>query len=315
MPILSEKDTRHPSLSELQSPLSIGTEKTTGDTEMKILITGADGQLGQDIASLCQNEGHPVISCGSQDLDITRFGEVMTMVLDIRPDIIINCAAYNAVDQAETDWEQAFQVNGLGPKNLALAATTSGAVLVHYSTDYVFNGQVTNPYTLVDTPFSISRYGESKLLGEQMVMRHATRYFLIRISWVFGAGNTNFVRKVLEWSIQRNRITVVDDQISSPTYTRDLAKASLDLINTGEYGLYHITNAGNCSRLSAAKHVLSRIGWTGELIPGKSADFKTAAARPTFSALDNFGTRQTIGYNLPPWQDATDRFLHEIGRR
>lgn len=282
---------------------------------MKVLITGAHGQLGQDITMLCQREGHSVIPCGSQDLDITRFKDVMAKVQDIKPDIIINSAAYNAVDQAETEWEQAFLANGIGPKNLALASVASGAVLVHYSTDYVFNGQTNHQYTLVDTPAPISRYGESKLLGEQMVMRHAIRYYLIRVSWVFGTGNTNFVRKVLEWSNQGSQITVVDDQISSPTYTRDLAQASLDLINTGEYGLYHITNTGYCSRLDWAAYILNQIGWTGELIPGKSIDFKTAAARPTFSALDNFGTRQTIGYDLPPWQDATERFLHEIGRK
>ena len=281
---------------------------------MKILITGARGQLGQDITRLCQTEEHTVIPLGSSDLDISRYEEVMSRIHDIRPDIIINCAAYNAVDQAEADWEQAFLINGNGPKNLALAAAAFGTVLVHYSTDFVFNGRATRPYTLVDTPDPISRYGESKLLGEQMVMRHALRYYLIRVSWVFGSGNTNFVKKVIEWSSQRNQITVVDDQISSPTYTCDLATATLDLIKTGQYGLYHMTNAGYCSRFEWAKNILNQIGWTGELIPGRSADFQTPATRPSFSALDNFGTQQTIGYDLPPWQNATERFLHEIGR-
>lgn len=281
---------------------------------MKVLITGAHGQLGQDITILCQKEGHKVMSCGSQELDITRFRDVMDQVQDFGPDIIFNCAAYNAVDQAETDWEQAFQINGLGPKNLALAAAKTGAVLIHYSTDYIFSGQKTVQYTLVDSPDPISKYGESKLLGEQMVMRHTARYYLIRVSWVFGSGNTNFVRKVLEWSSQKSEITVVDDQVSSPTYTRDLAQATLDLVQSDQYGLYHMTNKGHCSRFDWAQYVLNQIGWTGELKRGKSTDFKTAAVRPPFSALDNFGTRQVIGYDLPSWQDATQRFLHEIGR-
>lgn len=131
---------------------------------MKIMITGAHGQLGKDITQLCRKEEHMVIPYGSQELDITQYTDVINRIRDIKPDVIINCAAYNAVDQAEDEWEQAFQVNGLGPKNLALAATASGAVLVHFSTDYVFNGRTTKPYTLINTPDPISRYGESKLL-------------------------------------------------------------------------------------------------------------------------------------------------------
>ncbi|HWQ63454.1 MAG TPA: dTDP-4-dehydrorhamnose reductase [Methanospirillum sp.] len=281
---------------------------------MKILITGAHGQLGKDITQLSQKNNTDTVPCGSQDLDITRYETVIEYIFTQKPDIIINCAAYNAVDQAETDWERAFLVNGLGPKNLSLAANKVDAVLIHYSTDYIFNGQTSRPYTLVDTPDPISRYGESKLLGEQMVMRHALKYFLIRVSWVFGAGNSNFVKKVLEWSSQRDQITVVDDQISSPTYTKDLAQASLDLIKTEQYGIYHMTNTGHCSRYEWAYYILNQIGWTGELTPGKSSNFKTKATRPAFSALDNFGTDHTIGYELPSWQDATGRFLHEIGR-
>jgi dTDP-4-dehydrorhamnose reductase len=285
-----------------------------GEEKMKILITGARGQLGQDLTSLCEKKGHSVASCGSRDLDITTFGDVMAKVQDIRPDIIFNCAAYNAVDQAETDWEEAFRVNGLGPKNLALAASSTGAVLTHFSTDYVFSGEKNRPYTLADTPDPVSRYGESKLLGEQMVMRHATHYYLLRVSWVFGAGNSNFARKILEWSSQKNEITVVNDQVSSPTYTRDLAQAVLDLTATGQCGLYHLTNSGYCSRYDWAEYILGLTGWTGKLIRGKSADFQTPADRPPFSVLSNFGSGDAIGYEMPHWKDATERFLQEIGR-
>ncbi|OQA48529.1 MAG: dTDP-4-dehydrorhamnose reductase [Euryarchaeota archaeon ADurb.Bin294] len=145
-------------------------------------------------------------------------------------------------------------------------------------------------------------------------MHHATRYFLIRVSWVFGSGNVNFAKKVLDWSDKSDTITVVDDQVASPTYTRDLAKATLDLIQTEQYGLYHCTNTGHCSRFDFAAYILQQIGWPGELIPGKSSDFQTPADRPPFSALDNFGLNHAIGYCLPSWQDATERFLHEIGR-
>jgi dTDP-4-dehydrorhamnose reductase len=145
-------------------------------------------------------------------------------------------------------------------------------------------------------------------------MRHAARYYLLRVSWVFGLGNVNFVKKVLEWSDKSDSITVVDDQIASPTYTQDLAKATLDLIQTDQYGLYHCTNSGHCSRFDFAAYVLQQVGWPGELIPGKSSDFETPATRPQFSVLDNFGLKQVIGYSLPSWQDATERFLKEIGR-
>lgn len=281
---------------------------------MKLLITGAQGQLGTDMTRLARAGGHEAIPLGSRDLDISDFRQVMDRVRQEKPDAIINCAAYNAVDQAETDWERAFEVNGLGPKYLARAASDTGATLIHYSTDYIFDGKTNRPYTLADTPAPLGRYGESKLLGEQLVMRHAEHYYVIRVSWVFGAGNVNFPAKVLGWSETTDTITVVDDQSASPAYTGDLASASLDLLNSEQYGLFHMTNAGYCSRFEWARYILNKAGWEGELVPGKSADFPTPATRPTFSALDTFGTRQAIGYDLPPWQDATDRFLHEIGR-
>ena len=166
------------------------------------------------------------------------------MVRTYSPDVIINCAAYNAVDLAETEWKKAFMVNGIGVKNLALAANEQGSILVHYSTDYVFDGKSDRPYTIIDPVHPINRYGESKLFGEKVVRDLCNRSYLIRTSWVFGKGKTNFVLKMLEWCKDKTEISVVDDQLSSPTYTVDLAKATLDLISTQSFGLYHITNSG-----------------------------------------------------------------------
>ncbi len=280
---------------------------------MKVLVTGAGGQLGREITSLCHRRGIECNSYTSKELDITDRKKVHDLVTAGSPDIIINCAAYNAVDLAEKEWKKAFQVNGLGVKNLALAANENNAVLVHYSTDYVFNGQNARPYTIADTPGPISRYGQSKLLGEQMACHHADRYYLIRTSWVFGNGPSNFVKKILEWSADKTELSVVDDQVSSPSYTADLASATLDLLSTRSYGLYHITNSGSCSRFEWAQYVLGKSGWEGRLIPAKSGDFKTAAERPAYSVLDTFGTGEVLGYSLPDWQDATSRFLKEIG--
>ena len=282
---------------------------------MKVLVTGSQGQLGQDIVNQCLLRGIECYAASSKTLDITDQKSVNLMVKTHKPDIIFNCAAYNAVDRAEEEWRKAFSVNGLGVKNLALAANEFGSVLVHYSTDYVFDGNNNRPYTVADTPHPISRYGESKLFGETLVRDLCDHYFLIRVSWLFGKGNTNFVSKVLDWSREKTEIAVVDDQISSPTYTVDLAKASLDLVSTHSFGLYHITNAGACPRYDWAQYILEKTGWTGRLLNVKSRVFKTPAHRPAYSVLDNFGTQETLGYTLPSWQDATSRYLREIGVR
>jgi dTDP-4-dehydrorhamnose reductase len=277
-----------------------------------VVVTGAGGQLGQEIVRLGREAGFRVQAADSKTLDITDYGKVISCCKEHQPDLVINTAAYNAVDDAEKEWKQAFRVNGLGVRNLALAANEIGAVLVHYSTDYVFDGSLQRPYTIADHPHPISRYGESKLLGEQFVRDLADRYFLIRVSWVFGKGNTNFAKKVLEWSNHKTELRVVDDQVSAPTYTVDLARATFDLVNTGRYGLYHITNSGTCSRYEWAAHILRTIGWKGDLLPARSTDFPAPARRPAYSVLDPFGTPETLGYGLPDWKDATTRFLQEV---
>jgi dTDP-4-dehydrorhamnose reductase len=280
---------------------------------MKVLVTGAHGQLGQDIVNQCRIQGIKCTAASSKTLDITDQKSVNGMIKTYNPDIIFNCAAYNAVDLAEDEWHKAYSVNGLGVKHLALAANEYGSVLVHYSTDYVFDGKSSRPYTVADTPSPISRYGESKLFGENIVRDLCNHYFLIRVSWLFGKGNTNFVSKVLDWSHEKSEISVVDDQVSSPTYTVDLAKASLDQVSTHSFGLYHITNAGACPRYDWARYILEKTGWTGKLLNVKSKVFKTPAQRPAYSVLDNFGTSETLGYGLPSWQDATSRYLREAG--
>jgi dTDP-4-dehydrorhamnose reductase len=280
---------------------------------MKVLVTGSQGQLGKDIVNQCTIRGIECHATTTKTLDITDQKSVNGMVKTHKPDIIFNCAAYNAVDRAEEEWRKAFSVNGLGVKHLALAANEYGSILVHYSTDYVFDGNNNRPYTVVDTPHPVSRYGESKLFGEDIVRDLCHHYFLIRVSWLFGKGNANFVSKVLDWSREKTEIAVVDDQISSPTYTVDLAQASLDLVATHSFGLYHITNTGACPRYDWARYILEKAEWTGRLLNVKSSAFKTPAHRPAYSVLDNFGTPETIGYTLPSWQDATSRYLREIG--
>ena len=280
---------------------------------MKFMVLGSNGQLAKEIIKELERRDIYFDAFNHESLDIIDLRSVKEIIKTKKPDVVINCAAYNAVDKAEEDWKNAYLVNGIGPKNLAIACEENNAVLVHYSTDYVFDGRKNTPYTIADDPNPLNLYGKSKLLGERFVQSLSRRYFLIRVSWVFGTGNdTNFAKKVMEWSTKNDVIKVVDDQISSPTYAVDLAKATIDLIDTGAYGLYHMTSIEPCSRYEWAKYVLDLIGWKGKLVPAKSNEFNTAAMRPGYSFMDSFPIMQTIGYNLVDWKDMTKRFMEEL---
>jgi len=278
---------------------------------MKLLIAGSKGQLAREIAAQAADAGYEVEGFDVDELSISDFGAVVRKVSAAKPDLLINCAAYNNVDGAEQDWENAFLANGIGVKNLAIASAEAGAVFVHYGTDFVFNGEKRVPYTIADMPDPISSYGQSKLLGEELLQAHGTNYYLIRTSWLFGDGAFSFPLKVQEWAAKNDKLRIVDDQVASPTYCADLAEATLKLVKTGAFGLYHITNSGHCSRYEWARHILEVIGWKGTLEPAKSAEFKTPARRPEYSVLDNFPLQQTIGSLLPSWQDATERFIRK----
>jgi dTDP-4-dehydrorhamnose reductase len=280
---------------------------------MKVLITGANGQLGRAFQELLKKEGVEFIAATKEELDITNLQQIREFVRKNEGIThIINCAAYNKVDEAERDWKTAYLVNGIGPKNLAIVSNEIGAELVHYSTDYVFSGKKGSPYTIYDTPDPINKYGESKVLGERFVMSFSNRYYLIRTSWVFGDG-MNFVRKVLEWSKKSKVLRIVDDEVSSPTYAQDLAKATWELIKLKAYGLYHITNSGYCSRYEWAEFILNEIGWDGELKRAKQEDFNLPAKRPKFSVLDGFGLREFTGMKMESWKRRTTEFIEKLG--
>jgi dTDP-4-dehydrorhamnose reductase len=272
---------------------------------MKILVAGAGGQLARQII----DQAGDVTAPDKQELDITDFSVVSSVIADTKPDIVINCAAFNDVDGAEGNWQDAFLINGIGVKHLALACSKNNAVLMHFSSDYVFDGISGKPYTIADLPNPINTYGQSKLLGEELIKEHADRYFLIRTSWIFGVGEFSFPNKLLEWATRKVNLRIVDDQISSPTYTVDLARASLKLAETENYGLYHVTNSGHASKYEWADFILRKKSWTGTLNRAKSSEFDTPAKRPEFSVLDNFPLKSAIGEVMPTWQDATERFL------
>jgi len=279
---------------------------------MKYLLTGCDGQLGYAFRKIFEEKGDiKLYPLNREELDITDLAKDRKITAEINPDVIINCAAYNAVDKAEEDRDATYMANGIGPRNLAIICNELDIPLVHYSTDYVFDGEKGSSYTIADTPNPINEYGKSKLLGERFVQRLCSKYLLIRTSWVFGPGGrpgSDFVDKVLEWAKNNDRMKIVDDQISSPTYTFDLAGATLKLLGAKAWGLYHITGGGTCSRYEWAKYILEAIKWEGTIERAKNGDFDTAAQRPAMSGMDNFPMHNMFSRSLS-WQESTSKFL------
>ena len=280
---------------------------------MKLLITGSNGQLGQDLQKACRTRRIDFCAGDVEEFDITDLELIREVVRRERPTAVVNCAAYNAVDRAETEFEAARRINALGPENLAIAAEEAGVPIMHFSTDFVFDGTKKAPYLVDDRPNPISRYGESKLQGERAVASHATRFFIVRLSWVFGIAGINFPKKVLEWAQNRSAIKVVTDQVSCPSYTVDLVGPILDLLRLGAFGTYHLTNQGHCSRFEWARFVIGRARPEVAVEPAGADEFETTARRPAFSALDPAPLDEVLGRLPPDWQNATERFLKEMG--
>ena len=276
---------------------------------MRILITGANGMLGSDLTAEGQKQGHEVVALTHAELDITKASLVKEAYDTYQPQVVINCAAYTKVDEAEKNRNLALAVNALGARNLALACRENDAVLVQISTDYVFDGTKDKPWSIYDHPNPINIYGESKYLAECFLKTIGENYFIVRTSWLFGKAGPNFVKNMLKLALANRTIKVVNDQIGCPTYTADLAKAILDLINTKAYGIYHITNQGVVSWYEFAKTIFTLSGTKIELLPIDSSNYPTPAKRPKNSVLDPFPLEETIGYLLPFWSDALQRYL------
>lgn len=286
---------------------------------MKILITGADGQLGTD---LCKSlKSHKLVPLTINDGDITYFSFVKKQCLTHRPDVIINTAAYVLVDACEDNKDLAFQVNALGARNITVVAEEIGAKLVHISTDYVFGGEDkphNRPYTEFDNPIPCNTYGASKLAGEDFVRHLCRKHFIIRSSSLFGAAGAmgkggNFVETMLRLAEERPELRVVNDQVFSPTYTRDLADKIAQLINTEYYGIFHITNAGICSWYEFTVEILRLAGLKTPITPITSDQYPQKAIRPKYSVLDNYQLRLLKMDDMPTWQSALKQYFFEKG--
>ena len=277
-----------------------------------ILITGAKGQLGYDFQRLFDEIKEEYIATDVDDLDITNIEKVREFVKDKDITLIINCAAYNNVDKAEDEVELCKKLNTYAPMDLATVAKEIEAEYITYSTDFVFDGEKKASYTEEDTPNPLSVYGRSKYEGEKEVFKVKPDSFVVRTSWVFGIANNNFNKQVINWSKSKDELSIVDDQISSPTYSKDLAYYSWELIKTKKYGLYHLSNAGEISKYDQAKYVLEQIGWQGKLNRAKTKDFNLKAKRAEFTKLDSSKLEKAIGKKIPSWQNGIDRFLEEM---
>lgn len=277
-----------------------------------ILITGANGQLGHDFQRIFKDRSLDFIATDYKELDITDIEAVREFVKGKNINLIINCAAYNNVDKAQEEVEMCYKLNAYAPRDLALVAKEIGADYITYSTDFVFDGSKTTPYIEEDIPKPLSVYSEAKAEGEKLVLETYDKSFVIRTSWVFGIANNNFNKQVINWSKSRDVLGIVDDQISVPTYSYDLALYSLKLLETKKYGLYHLSNSGIASKYDQAKYVLSAIGWKGILNRAKSSDFVLPAKRAEYSKLDSSKIEAVIGEKIPSWESGIDRFLDEM---
>ncbi|GAA0310707.1 dTDP-4-dehydrorhamnose reductase [Gracilibacillus halotolerans] len=281
---------------------------------MKVLVTGYSGQLGYDVVRVGLNSNHEIVGISSKDLNITNKSHVEDFIRKLKPDVIIHCAAYTAVDNAEDNKSDCYNVNVNGTKYLAEIAKTINAKFVYISTDYVFNGEGNLPFTETSVPNPINYYGETKYEGEQIVKGLIEKHFIIRISWVFGINGNNFVKTMIRLSETKNELNIVNDQIGSPTYTYDLAHLIIDMIDTEKYGTYHASNEGYCSWAELALETFKMLKKEVKVNLVSTEEYPTRALRPKNSRLSKSKLIKSGFAPLPDWESALKRYIIEFNR-
>jgi dTDP-4-dehydrorhamnose reductase len=283
---------------------------------MRILITGAAGNLGGRLCDILQEQhevfGADIVEGKDIDsLDITDFGAVRTLAADKQPDIILHPAAWTDVDGCARQPEKALAINGYGAQNVALAAAEIGAAILFISSNEVFDGKNTTPYLEYDETGAVDQYGYSKLVGERAVAAVNPKHYIVRTAWLFAHGGKNFIQSILNAAEQGKTLRVVTDEVANPTYNNDLADAIAKLIETGRYGTYHFVNEGACSRYHFARYALDKAGYTNTPIePISSKEWPRKSVPPTYAALSN-AAGEMVGITLRPWQEAVDAFLEK----
>lgn len=273
-----------------------------------ILVTGCNGQLGRAINKEYETDDVELINTDVSELDITNVEQVISFVQEKRPDVIINCAAHTNVNACESQWDLAFKINAIGPRNLSIAATKIGAKLIHISTDYVFDGTTSEPYTEFSPVAPLGAYGKTKLAGEEFVKQFADRFFIIRTAWLYGDGK-NFVKTMLTLGQEKGEVGVVADQIGSPTSAKELAKMIHVLEPTENYGLFHGTCEGFCSWADFAEKIFEYSNMNVKVNRLTTDEYPTPAKRPAYSVLDNYMLRLTTDFTFPAWEDALKEYL------
>ncbi len=280
---------------------------------MKVLVTGAKGQLGFDVMNELAKRGHEGVGVDVEEMDITVPELVKKVIAEVKPDVVMHGAAYTAVDAAEDNPELCRRINAYGTENIAKVCRELDIPMVYISTDYVFDGQGERPWEPDDRRDPLNVYGETKYEGELAVQNNLEKFFIVRIAWVFGVNGKNFVKTMLRLGEDHDRITVVNDQIGSPTYTYDLARLLADMMETDKYGIYHATNEGICSWYEFAAEIFRQAGMNVNVVPVTSAEYTAAKAKRPFNSRMNKDKLDEMGFErLPSWQDALSRYLKAL---
>ncbi|MBR1645791.1 MAG: dTDP-4-dehydrorhamnose reductase [Selenomonadaceae bacterium] len=277
-----------------------------------VLITGILGQLGYDLAKEFTKRGVEYIAPSLEELELTTEAGAKNFILEKKPETVVHCAAYTAVDKAESEAEIALTVNGMGTRWVAEACREIGAKMIYISTDYVFGGDGKIPYEVNDEKNPVNVYGRSKLLGEDAVHALVEKFFIVRTSWVFGINGNNFIKTMLKLAETKKKLNVVNDQIGSPTYTPDLSRLLADMAASDKYGIYHATNEGFCSWADFAREIFKQAGLKVEVDGVPTIEYPTPAKRPFNSRLSKKSLDEAGFDRLPTWQDALKRYLVEL---
>lgn len=279
---------------------------------MKLLVTGVKGQLGYDVVKELERRGHEAVGVDIEEMDITDENQVRDVWREVMPDGVVHCAAYTAVDRAEDEVEKCRMINVTGTENVAKVCREYNGKMMYISTDYIFPGDGTRPWEPQDEKNPLNVYGQTKYEGEQILKKYLEKYFIVRISWVFGKNGGNFVKTMLRLGKENGKVNVVDDQIGSPTYTFDLSRLLVDMMETGKYGEYHATNEGVCSWYEFAVEIFRQAGLSVEVTPVATSAFPSKAKRPANSRMSKERLTKNGFTLLPDWKDAIGRYLKEI---
>lgn len=279
---------------------------------MRVLVTGVRGQLGHDVMNELAKRGYEGVGVDVQEMDITDREAVERVMREAHVDKVVHCAAWTAVDAAEDQLELCRKVNALGTENIARMCRELDVPMIYISTDYVFDGEGERPWEPDDERHPLNAYGQTKYEGELAVEKYLEKYYIVRIAWVFGVNGKNFIKTMLKLSETHDTITVVNDQIGSPTYTYDLARLLVDMLETDKYGRYHATNEGLCSWYEFAREIFRAAGRDVKVLPVTSDQYPSRAKRPHNSRMSKDKLEEMGFQRLPSWQDALERYLKEI---